>query len=172
MKCDKVLDRLGAYADGELSRLQSRRIGRHLEGCSSCQVHLAGLREVNRILGEIPMPPVPGGLALRVVAEAARRAPGVKRLSLISHVSEWLTEALQVMPYPVRLAACCTIIAASLVGVLVAERISSADRRHAVVVAARELDGLEWFGGAPPVSVAAAYLGAALTSSPAEGDAR
>jgi anti-sigma factor RsiW len=172
MKCDKVLDRLGAYSDGELSRLQSRRIGRHLEGCSSCQFHLAGLREVNRILGEIPMQPVPEGFALRVVAEAARRAPGVVRLSLIDHVSEWLTQAFQSMSYPVRLAACGTVIAASLGGVLMAERISLADRRYAVVVAARELDGLEWFGAVPPVSVGAAYLAAASTSSQVEGDAR
>jgi len=172
MKCDKVLDHLGAYADGELSRLQSRRIGRHLEGCSSCQVHLAGLREVNRILGAIQMPPVPEGLALRVVAEAARRAPGVERLSLIDHVSEGLIQALQAMSYPVRLAACGTVIAATLGGVLMAERISPADHVHAVVVAARELDGLEWFGAAPPVSVAAAYLAAAPTSSPTEGGVR
>jgi len=172
MKCDKVLDRLGAYADGELSRLQSRRIGRHLEGCSSCQVHLAGLREVNRIVGEIPMPPVPEGLALRVMAEAARRAPGVERLSLIDRGCEWLTQALQAMSYPVRLAACGTVIAASLGGVLMADRITPADRRYADVVAARELDGVEWFGAAPPASVAAAYLAAASTSSPVEGDAR
>jgi len=172
MKCDKVQDRLGAYSDGELFRLQSRRIGRHLEGCSSCQIHLAGLREVNRILGEIPMPPVPEGLALRVVAEAARRVPGVERLSLIDHACEWLTQAFQSMSYPVRLAACGTVIAASLVGVLMADRISPADRRNAVIVAARELDGLEWFGASPPVSVAAAYMAAASTSSQIEGDAR
>ena len=172
MKCNHVHARLNAYADGELSRLQSRRIDRHLEGCSSCQVHLAGLRKVNRILREIPMLPVPEGLALRVVAEAARRPPGVERLSLIDHVSEWLTQALQAMSYPVRFAACGTVIAASLGGMLVAERIYPADRRYAVVVAARELDGLEWFGAAPPVSVAAAYLAAASTSSPAEGDTR
>jgi len=118
------------------------------------------------------MPPVPEGLALRVVADAARRAPGVKRLSPVDLVVEGLTQAFQAMSYSVRLAACGTAIAASFVGVLVAERISPPDRRPAVVVAARELDGLEWFGAEPPVSVAAAYLAAASTSSPVEGDAR
>ena len=118
------------------------------------------------------MPPVPAGLALRVMAEAVRRAPGAERLSLIDHVSECLIQAFQAMSYPVRLAAFGTVIAASLGGVLMAERISPADSRYAVVVASRELDGLEWFGAAPPVSVGAAYLAAASTSSRVEGDAR
>ena len=59
-----------------------------------------------------------------------------------------------------------------LVGILMAGRIAPADGRQGVEVAVRELDGLEWFGSAPPVSVAAAYLVADSGSPQAEEDAR
>ncbi|MFA6148686.1 MAG: zf-HC2 domain-containing protein [bacterium] len=172
MRCDDVIARLSAYADGEISWYRSRRIGRHLEGCSSCRDHLAGLQEVDRILEELPMPPVPEGLAARVVAEAIRRAPSVKRLSTIGRLSEWFIPALGAMSTRVRLAACGTVLAAIFAGVFAAERVSPTDSRHAVVVATRELDGLEWFGSAPPASVTAAYLASVSTSSPTEGDAQ
>ena len=172
MECNQILARMNAYADGELSRFQRRRFARHLEVCTSCRDNLAGLREVYRILGELPMPPLPEDLAGRVMAEAIRSAPKVEHLSPVDRLSEWLNQALQAMSLPVRVAACSTVIAASLVGILMAGRIAPADGRQGVEVAVRELDGLEWFGSAPPVSVAAAYLVADSGSPQAEEYAR
>lgn len=172
MKCDQVLARLNAYADHELSGPRSRKMARHFAGCPFCRGHLESLREVNRILGELPVPPVPEDLAGRVMVEAIRRAPAMERLSPIDRLSEWLTQALQAMSLPVRIAACSTALAAILAGILMAGRIAPADGRQGAEVAVRELDGLEWFGSAPPVSVAAAYLVADSGSPQAEEDAR
>jgi len=170
MNCRSVQKHLNAFADGELAGLRRRAVTSHLKECPACRVSLSSLHDLSRILQEDVAPPVPEGFSVRVLARAARteRAP--------ERPFGWLmypmAEALGKMTIPMRLAACGTVLAASLVGVLMVERISPAGRTHAVVVAAQELDGLEWFGSAPPVSVAAAYLAAAPTSSPAEGDAR
>lgn len=170
MNCRSVQKHLSAFVDGEVTDFRRRTIASHLEECPACGISLSSLHDVNRILQVDAAPPVPEGFCVRVLALAARTEGAPER------PFGWLLgpmiDALGNMGIPMRLAACGTILAASLVGVLMAERISPAGRRHAVVVATRQLGGLEWFGSAPPVSVAAVYLTAARVSSRAEGDAR
>ncbi|MBI5444724.1 MAG: zf-HC2 domain-containing protein [Deltaproteobacteria bacterium] len=166
MKCQHVLARLNAYVDGELSGFRSRRICRHVEGCPSCQAQLAHLGEVSRLLGELSVPAVPEGLAARVAAEAVRRTRRVERLSPIEGAVGSFAQTLRTMSVSMRVAACGAAVAASLVGVFTAGQLVPAHRGQAASVAAMELDGLEWFGSAPPESIAAAYL---TVGSPEEG---
>jgi anti-sigma factor RsiW len=169
MRCQHVLSRLNAYADGELSGFRGRRMGRHLRHCPSCRAALERLSRVSELLGELSVPPVPAGLAARVVAEAGRRTRRVERVPPIEGLwVGWFTQALRGMPLSMRVAACGAAVAASLVGVFTAGQLFPAHRGRSTSVAAMELDGLEWFGSAPPESVAAAYLGEA----PAEGGTR
>jgi RNA polymerase sigma factor (sigma-70 family) len=44
--CRSVVDKLGAYTAGQMTRAESRRIAEHLSGCSSCQVLQAELADV------------------------------------------------------------------------------------------------------------------------------
>jgi len=170
MNCRSVQKHLSAFADGELPGFRRRAVASHLEDCPACRISLSSLHDVNRILQEDAAPPVPEGFCVRVLARAARTERAPERL--FGWLLGPMTDALGKMSVPMRLAACGTVLAASLVGVLMAERISPTGRTYAIVVAAQQLDGLEWFGSAPPVSVAAAYLAAASVSSRTEGDAR
>lgn len=165
MKCDRVRTRLNAYADGELSGLRRWRIGRHVRGCPACRSFLASLGELNRMLGQLPLPALPAGLAERVVAAAKHRAPSTTRPSPIGRVAEWLTQGLTGMPVPLRIAACGTVLVASLLGSLVADRVAPGSPQEAALNAGQTLDGLEWFGVAPPLSVAGAYLTLAQASA-------
>ena len=170
MNCRSVRKHLSAFADGELPGFRRRAVASHLEECPACRTSLSSLHDVDRILQEDAAPPVPEGFCIRVLARAARteRAPQ----GSFGWLLDPMIDALGKMSIPMRLAACGTVLAASLVGVLMAERLLPTGRTHAIVVAAHQLDGLEWFGSAPPVSVAAAYLAAAPVPSRAEGGVR
>jgi anti-sigma factor RsiW len=50
MNCKKVIPRLSAYQDGELSGGWSRELERHLESCAACQSELAAL---NGLVGNL-----------------------------------------------------------------------------------------------------------------------
>jgi anti-sigma factor RsiW len=170
MNCRSVQKHLSAFADGGLPGFRRRAVASHLEECPACRISLSSLHDLNRILQEDAAPPVPEGFCVRVLARATRteRAPE----GSFGWLLDPMIDALGKMSIPMRLAACGTVLAASLVGVLMAERLLPAARTHGVVVAVQQLAGLEWFGAAPPASVAAAYLAAAPVPSRAEGDAR
>ncbi|GIH03774.1 hypothetical protein Rhe02_18410 [Rhizocola hellebori] len=78
--CDR--DALGAYAFGALDMGERERIAQHVQLCQRCSTELAELREVTRMLGELPPeavltgPPDGGDLVLQrtlrqIRAEAA-----------------------------------------------------------------------------------------------------
>ncbi|MEU3727313.1 zf-HC2 domain-containing protein, partial [Streptomyces sp. NPDC031705] len=57
---------LGAYVLGVLDEEEVRRVGEHLGDCVRCREEVAALREMERVLGEVPEEafldgPPPGG---------------------------------------------------------------------------------------------------------------
>jgi predicted anti-sigma-YlaC factor YlaD len=77
MNCKKVILRLSAYQDGELSVLQSRELERHLESCAACQAELGALNELAGNLCRLTPPaPVPD-FSSRIMA-ALRTRPEIK----------------------------------------------------------------------------------------------
>jgi hypothetical protein len=60
MNCKKVILRLSAYQDGELSLPQSRELERHLESCVSCQSESEANKDlVGNLCRLIPLAPTP-----------------------------------------------------------------------------------------------------------------
>ena len=69
---------LALCAEGLLSRRRSERIRSHLASCPECAAAQARLTEVPALLAQVPLPPLPPGIAARLdaalSAEAASRA--------------------------------------------------------------------------------------------------
>jgi anti-sigma factor RsiW len=160
MKCQHVVQRLNAYADGELSSFRARRITRHIEGCPACRARWEGLKELGRLLDGWAMLPVPEGFADRLTAEARRKAPRTRKAPLLGQVFGWVLPTLREMSLSMRLAACGTALAAGLAGAAVAVNVAPKAHGEGGPTQAGDLHGLEWFGAAPPASLAAAYLAA------------
>ena len=62
-----LLELLSAYLDGELAAGEWPAVEQHLDGCAGCRDRLEDLRLLARVTADEEAPPVPGGLAARVV---------------------------------------------------------------------------------------------------------
>jgi Putative zinc-finger len=73
-------ERLARFRSGDLGRSATRRVRRHLDGCSRCRETEAALATVPRLLAGIQPPQIPAHLAARIetalATEAAHRAAG------------------------------------------------------------------------------------------------
>jgi anti-sigma factor RsiW len=68
MNCKKVLSRLSAYQDGELSAPLSRELERHLESCAVCQSELAAFNKLVGNLCRLTPPAAAPDFSSRVMA--------------------------------------------------------------------------------------------------------
>lgn len=158
MNCKKVLSRFRAYLDGELPATLMRETEEHLGSCAACRSQAERIRRMDVVLDSFTVPPLPQGFSSRVMAEARRRArsaperkpfPGVAWLSL-----RWLAE----LTVPMRLAACVTVLLASLLGMFMSRDLSLSGNQRTSVAETESLDGFEWFSPTPPTSLGSAYL--------------
>jgi hypothetical protein len=73
-------ERLARFRSGDLRRSATRRVRRHLDGCSRCRETEAALAAVPRLLAATQAPQLPAHLAARIetalATEAAHRAAG------------------------------------------------------------------------------------------------
>src|ERR1700722_14269435 len=74
---------LALCAEGLLSRRRSERIRSHLASCPECAAAQARLTEVPALLAQVPLPPLPPGIAARLDAAlsaevASRAAPDLE----------------------------------------------------------------------------------------------
>jgi len=80
MRCEQAQALLDRYVNRELPPVERERLESHLLECPDCRQQLVGLRGLVAVLHSVPAPPVPDGLAARVMARAhevaGRRAPG------------------------------------------------------------------------------------------------
>jgi anti-sigma factor RsiW len=153
MNCRRVLPRLNAYADGELSRLRASGVSRHLKECPSCRKRFEELRALEVLLEAADASPLPEGFSSRLLAEAARCAPK-RRPERLGWLPRGLRVAVFGMSVPMRLAACGTAVLAFLVGASTAGWLVHPLGGQIATAETRELYGLEWFGSAPPLSLA------------------
>jgi anti-sigma factor RsiW len=77
MKCKRVILRLSAYQDGELSVLQTQELERHLEGCAACRSELEALNELIGRLGRLT-PPTPASDFFSRIMAGLRTRPEKK----------------------------------------------------------------------------------------------
>jgi anti-sigma factor RsiW len=72
MQCDRCLDSLPAYVDGELLPEEMDAVGRHLESCAACTRAHEAIRDSSRLLRATLMRyPAPDVLKARIRASAA-----------------------------------------------------------------------------------------------------
>jgi len=169
MKCKKVLSRLNAYADHELSSSLSREIEDHLHGCGTCRIQFEHILQVGASLNALDVLPVPDGFADRVMTEARKRAlPGAENKSFFAWDGfslQWLSE----LSVPVRLATCTTVLLAFFLGLTMSREISLSGNRQAAASREAGMEGFEWFSPAPPESLEHAYMILASTLYDAGG---
>ena len=68
MNCKRVILRLSAYQDGELSVLQARELERHLENCATCQSELEACQDLVGNLCRLTPPTPSRDFSSRIMA--------------------------------------------------------------------------------------------------------
>ena len=109
MKCNEAGATIAAYADGEVDRLRSHTIGKHLRACPSCAAkhqELLALRA--RIRAEVPYFNAPPALRERVLATLAGATTARGNGARSSDRWRWLTGGA--------LAGCAATIVAWVIG--------------------------------------------------------
>jgi anti-sigma factor RsiW len=76
MKCKDARRLLVAQADGRPAGSQTDAVNAHLAVCAECRGLLAGLRADVALLRQVEDPPVPDGLAARVMGRVGSDAQG------------------------------------------------------------------------------------------------
>lgn len=69
MKCQSVHKLLQDFVDGSLDRDKRKRVGRHLDDCTTCAQELRELQTLTTLLSEMPLEPAPQGFADRIVGK-------------------------------------------------------------------------------------------------------
>ncbi len=157
MKCKKILSCLNAYMDGEVPERMCRIVESHLAACESCRGRLEKIRKIDELFqGNLPVPPVPGRLALQIMDEARRRQ-AVRilkgRLAPLAWTPfRWIAE----LSVPMKLATCATVLLALVAGLSLNGR--DITRRNMLVEQGKDLYGLEWFAPVQPGSIGSVYI--------------
>ena len=161
MNCKKALLYLNSYLDGELSNRQKDQGESHLRGCEACRKQFDTLRRVVGMLDAISVPPVPDGLATRVMAKAQRRRSFPGRKGNAIWPLQWRpVRWFMAISTPMRLATCALILLACILGISMSQEVFVSKRGSADI----ELSGLKWFDPVPPESVGFAYLTVSFAS--------
>ena len=91
MNCNEATPLVTAFADGEVDRLRSHSIRRHLDGCAECTAkYEAVLALRGRLRAEIPYFVAPPALRARVGAMAEEMSTAQRRVPRTSDRWRWL----------------------------------------------------------------------------------
>jgi len=165
VRCRKITSYLNAYADGELPVRLRRVVESHLAACESCRRRLEEILGTAELFeGTLPAPPVPDGLAARIMAEAHRRQPagipGGHSPSPTWNPFQWVAGLSTSM----KIAACATVLLA--IGAGLALGGANVTRGNVLIEQGIDLHGVEWFAPVPPGSISSIYI--AMTDQPYE----
>lgn len=154
LSCLKYRNRLGAYLDGEVSPRLSKAVAAHVTRCEACRVALEELRGVAPVMHTLDVPPIPAGLADKVMERA-------RTISVRSHERPVAWSPLKwwrMGSAPLRLAACATILLAFCLGVALGRGAFVYEENKTPVPGVASMDGFEWFSQTPPASLGSTYL--------------
>lgn len=86
MRCDRVIEELSAYLDGELNAAEMAEVRAHLDGCAQCRADLDSLRQAAEGVKALPRATAPADLRDKVMARLEEE-PARER----SHWRHWRT---------------------------------------------------------------------------------
>jgi anti-sigma factor RsiW len=154
LSCLRYRNRLGAYLDGELSPRLSKAVSAHVARCKACCVALEELRRLAPVIHTLDVPPVPAGLADKVMARARTRAVRSHEGLVAWSPLDWW----RMVSAPLRLAACATVLLAFFLGVALGRGAFVSGDNQTTVAGAASMEGFEWFSQTPPASLGSTYL--------------
>jgi len=73
MKCEQLHNQLDNYLDGELPAELRNQVETHIGECESCHTAVAGAREIQEALRQIPAPPMRPGFASQAIKHAVNQ---------------------------------------------------------------------------------------------------
>ncbi len=172
--CFLYRPQLGPFLDEALSASRERALRRHLARCPACRAHLRELESLAARLRALEAPPVPAGLEARIM-RAARARQRQHRIAPRPAVApplvwSWLGRGAMVA------ALLLLVVTPGLIVRLTTlspgpspgygrggnapspPPLSRVRARGEKALAIGAIEGVEWFGAAPPGSVEAAYM--------------
>jgi anti-sigma factor RsiW len=157
--CHTQRKRFNAFLDGELPPKKRVALEDHLVACAACRGELASWKALDPILERLEVSSPPPGMAVRIMAEARRRAVEKRFWHLVRHrptaVADW--------PWVFKaLGTAAVFVLMLFLGIYVSTKgwlPGSSDRRSdPATVAFSTTEGLEWFAPGPPGSLVSGYL--------------
>ena len=157
MRCEDIQTKVAAYALGELSPEESRRVQSHLRECAACRAVLARTDWLAAALSEAERPPVPAGLSARVM-EAARARQRARTAADWNPFKWWRMTAA-----PLHAAVAIALAIGLTAGFYIGWTMLPGQDRAAPIQASTEADPLDllnidYLGDAPDDSLAGAYV--------------
>ncbi len=143
--CRQINNRLGRYHDGELPLAERLLVESHLQGCRLCSQQLDEIRDVSRIFQQaLVIPPVPGALAHRIMAQAhAQAAATSSAWDLLVFWRDW--------SFSMRFAAVAVSVAACYLGLVIGSASLPSPRSAG--------DEMQWVSMTSRGPIVAAYVG-------------
>jgi anti-sigma factor RsiW len=152
MRCDEVLELLTAFSAGELPVDVRRAMQAHLGDCAGCRAAVARADVLAGVLAGVPAPPLPEGLASRIVASARQRHEAMPVPP--GRLLPWWRPTSA----PMRAAAAIAAFAFGIWGASELSQPSAANAGEDNVQPAAESILRDWFEAAPEDSLASRYL--------------
>lgn len=157
MKCRQVISSLNAYVDGELTGKRHHGVQEHLVLCASCRKRLNEIRVMEELLHDtLQVPPVPDGLAARIMIKARRKQAGNIQAGH-SRVAPWnLVQWVAGLSASMRFSACATALMALVTVLFLNQGLRTGPVMG--IEAGESTYGLEWFDPIPPGSIGSVYI--------------
>ncbi len=160
MRCQDVQDQLRAFSIGELPMDVRQAIQAHLSACAACRAELTAVDALAGVLAAAQTPPIPEGLAARVLSTARQRRE-------IDQIEPWnLVRWWRLTSAPMQAAAAAMIVVGLAIGLVLGSASGplppqGAGRMQPDPFEVYPLDSL---GEAPGGSLAESYLALAATT--------
>jgi len=158
MRCEDVLEQLTAFSSGELPTDSRQAVQAHLAGCAACRTALVRVDALAGVLAGAKTPPMPLGLASRVMATARQRQEA-------EPVAAWdLMRWWRLTSAPTRFAAAAVLVVGLTVGLVMGWTAAPSTGQ---ALAEAQADPLAvyhvgYLSDAPEGSIAESYLTLAL----------
>jgi len=164
MRCEDLLGRLEAYANGQMSPAEWDAAAAHLRNCAACTRGLARVDRLAALLGQGQTPPVPTGFVARLMTAARRRQLPMTAVGW-NPVRWWKLGSV-----PMHAAAAAVLIVGLAVGMVMGWTTATSTARAPAPDGVAEADALDAYNvdcltEAPTGSLADSYLTLLVTSN-------